>query len=200
MRRYWKLLLGLAVALALSIPAALPIAAYRGEIPTNVQVTVRGRVHCPGTTQLRARVLGPSGTPVPRARLVWTITATPDPTDRLTHAQTRTNSQGISNNGFHVGRARRNGDRTIFVQAYAENGTPGGNDTVTIHVTSCRRGGQEEGAGGAAATPPFTGLPGTDMASGESLPSEWYLILAALTLIVATIGFIPRIRRRRLTP
>jgi hypothetical protein len=187
-RRLIALFVAALVALAIVIP--LPAAAYEGEPPVLVIVTPQTQVRCPGGTVFRATVLGPSGTGVPDVTLTWTLTS-PDSNDRLARTPTKTNANGLSTNTLIVRPGFTPGTRTVTATA---TDPAGGTGTATVSCPAAGAvGGVEEGAG---ATPPFTGLPGTDVAPGTAT-IEPYGLLAALIALFAAIGLAPRILRRR---
>jgi hypothetical protein len=193
-RRLTGILIGAIVALAL----AIPVIAYEGQISvilveTHPQPGVDLR--CPGGNNLVATVIPAGETDVSNLELVWTLTTAPNASDpdRLARTTTRTNANGVSHNVLILAPNSTTGTRTVTVTAVDP-----GFGTNTFFATCRARGGAggEELPAGGAATPPFTGLPGTDSLPAGTADPMPFAFLVGLIILVATVGFAPRLRRR----
>jgi hypothetical protein len=199
LRRLTALFGAALVALAIVIP--IPAAAYEGQISVILIETVPAGIdlRCPGGTVLEATVVpADEETSVNNLELIWTLTTAPnaaDP-DRLVRTTTRTNANGVSHNTIILAPTSTTGTRTITVTAVDP-----GFGTNTFFATCRARGGQQPGGeelpGAGAQTPPFTGLPGTDALPAGSVDPMPFAMLLGLIALVATIGYVPRLRRRQ---
>jgi hypothetical protein len=188
-RRSGVILLGAIMALAIAVPAA--VIAYEGQIhQIDIETNPPGmQLRCPGGTNLTATVIPEDEeTSVKGITLTWTVTGG----GRLARTTTKTNANGVSHNTLILPPGSSSGPREVTVVA----SDPGvGSNTFFAQCPSRGRGG-ELGAGGQQ-TPPFTGLPGTDALPAGKMDYLPLALIVALAALVATIGVLPRMRRRQ---
>jgi hypothetical protein len=190
LRRSGALLGGLLLALVIAAPIAL---AYEGVITAIlVETNPPGLdLRCPGGTNLTATlVASDEETDISNIELTWTVTGG----GRLQHSTTTTNESGVSHNVLNLGTDSTSGDRVVTVTT--ADGAHGSN-TFSATCAEGGVGGVEHGAGGQ--TPPFTGLPNTETLPGGTTDVMPFALIIGLAVLFATIGMIPRLRRR-LTP